>query len=146
MSLDRKAFFWTVVVLSAGVVSLAVGSIASGKPTGAAAAPLVVKLKAMGGSGVAGTATLTSTGKQVRVVVKLNKPVRGSLPMHLHIGPCRIQPNFNVWESLKNGVKGRSTTVLKYTTWPMLAAKKYSIHVHLPDYTVIACGDLPRLP
>ena len=45
---------------------------------------------------------------------------------------------------LKNVVNDSSVTVLKYTTWATLRAGTFSIHIHAPDYDVIACGDIPR--
>jgi hypothetical protein len=127
-------------VLAAAALAL------TGAAHGTAGAPLVVQLKARDGSGVSGTATLTRVAGHPRIVIALRRPVRlrGSLPAHLHIGVCRIDPNFNVQSSLHNVVDGRSVTVLEHTTWAELRAGTFSIHVHAPGYRVIACGDVPR--
>src|SRR5437016_6300894 len=107
------------ILLCLGTAALAIVSTAHGNTSPPPAGAIVVKLKPQHGSGVSGTATLTPVAGYPRIVVKLNTPVRvrGSLPAHLHIGPCKIEPNFNVQSSLKNIVNGSSVTVLKYTTW-----------------------------
>jgi hypothetical protein len=132
-------------VVATMALAAVTAAVAGGAARGTGNAGMVVKLRATPGFAVAGTATLTPVGQRVRVVVRLTKQPKGSLPMHLHIGPCRIQPNFNVWESLANAVRGRSTTLLEYTSWAKLKQRRYSIHVHrLPDYTLVACGDVAR--
>ena len=134
------------VLLCLGIAPLAVGTAARGKTSPPPGDTVVVKLKPRNGSGVSGTATLTPVDGYPHIVVTLKKPVRvhGSLPAHLHIGPCKIDPNFNVQSLLKNVVHGGSVTVLKYTNWATLRAGTFSIHVHAPNYDVIACGDVPR--
>jgi hypothetical protein len=127
------------VVVFAGLVALTAAG-----ASGSAGRTIVVKLKAQHHSGVSGTATLSPAGAHVRIVVRLKTPVKvhGRLPAHLHIGACKVEPNLNVQSSLNDVVKGRSTTVLKFTTWAELRGKTYSIHVHEPTYDVIACGDV----
>jgi hypothetical protein len=149
MERNRTTLVQIASLLVVGVAALWAGSAARGEPAASAAAapqhaPVVVRLKPRNGSGVSGTATLSSAGTKVHVVLRLSKPVRGSLPVHLHVGSCKVDPNLNVWESLKNVVKGTSATTLKYTTWATLRGRAYSIHVHEPGYALIACGDLPR--
>src|SRR2546428_9022608 len=38
----------------------------------------------------------------------------------------------------------RGMHVLAFTTWKDILARKYSIHVHAPNYDVIALGDVPH--
>lgn len=135
------------VTVCCAVAVVAVAGTAYGVSAAPADSTLVVKLKAKNRSGVFGAATLARAGKNIRVVVKLSRSVPGSLPAHLHIGRCSIQPNLNVREGLTNVVKGRSVTVTS-TTWATLRKSRHSIHVHKPGYagTVIACGDVPRTP
>lgn len=134
----------TALMLCAGVVALGVGSAAHGKAAGTSDEALVVKLKPKHGSGVSGTATLTPLGERMRVVVTLNKRVRGRLPGHIHKGRCKVEPNLNVQSGLNDIVKGKSVTVLDFTSIETLRAGTFSVHVHAPTYEVIACGDIPR--
>lgn len=131
------------LLLCAGIAAVGVASAAHGEAAVPSDDPLVVKLKPKHGSGVSGTATLTQLGDRVRVVVKLNKPVRGRLPSHIHKGRCRIEPNLNVRAGLNEVVKGKSVTVLEFTSLKALRAGTFSINVHAPTYAVIACGDIP---
>jgi hypothetical protein len=142
MTITRAALGCAAVSICLGTAVPSAGT----APGGRAGRTIVVQLKPRNGSGVSGTATLTAVAGHPRVVVTLRRPVRvrGSLPAHLHIGSCAVQPNFNVQSSLENVVGGRSTTVLRYTTWATLQARRYSIHVHAPGYRVISCGDVPR--
>ncbi len=149
MTMRRTTFAKTATPLCFCVVALVAGGAADGTPSAPAQKALTIKLKPKGGSGVSGTATLTSVGESsMRVVVRLNKPVRvrGSLLAHLHIGTCKVSPNLNLRAGLNNVVRGRSTTLVDFTPWATLRARKHSIHVHAPDYAVIACGDVPRQP
>lgn len=134
----------TALLLCAGIAALGVGSAAHGKAAGPSDEALVVKLKPKLGSGVSGTATLTQLGERVRVVVKLNTRVRGRLPGHIHKGRCRIELNLNVQGGLNDIVKGKSVTILEFTSMATLRAGAFSIHVHAPTLEVIACGDIPR--
>jgi hypothetical protein len=135
-----------LMALAALGLAVSFATAAGGSTSRSATTTLVVKLNAKNGSGVSGTATVTEHAGHPRIVVTLKRPVRvrGSLPAHLHVGPCTIDPNFNVQSSLTNVVNGSSVTLLKYTTWATFRAGRFSIHVHAPGYTVIACGDVPR--
>src|SRR3954453_9668524 len=128
----------------AGVLCAGLAILAADGASGSAGRTIVVKLKAEHRSGVSGTATLSPAGTHGRIAVRLRTPlkVRGRLPAHLHIGACKVEPNLNVQSSLNDVVKGRSKTVLKFTTGAELRAKTYSIPVPEPTYDVIACGDV----
>lgn len=134
----------SALLLCACVAALGAGTAAQGNTAGRSDEPLVVKLKPKNGSGVSGTATVTALGERVRVVVKLNKPVRGRLPGHIHKGRCKIEFNLNVQSGLNDIVRGKSVTVLQFTSMATLRAGAYSVHVHAPTLEVIACGDIPR--
>ena len=100
-------------------------------------------LNPLNDSDVSGKVTLRRrAADKVRVAVRLDDPVPGRLPAHLHIGTCAVQPNLDVLNSLENVVRGRSDTVLQYTTWADIRAGTFSIHVHSPELDTIACGDL----
>lgn len=136
-----------VILLCVGVASLAIGSVAFGNATTQAGKALVVKLKEKHRSAVSGTVTLTSMGRGMRVALRLNKRVRGSLPAHIHTGPCRREPTFanpRIYISLMNVVNGKSVTIVTRTKLTTLRAGRFSINVHAPDYSIIACGDIPR--
>lgn len=145
MDTSRNACLKLAAVGCTVVAALVAGSSAHGTTSTPAGSMLVVKLKAKGGSGVTGTATLTPAGKKIRVVIKLARSVPGSLPAHLHIGLCSIELNVNIREGLNNVVKGTSVTVTS-TAWATLRRGRHSIHVHKSGYVpaLIACGDVPR--
>jgi hypothetical protein len=130
-----------LVILCAGVAALGVVSATPGMP---AADVVVVKLKPVDHSGVSGTATLTRlAGDRTRVVIVLAKREPGKLPAHLHFGPCKILTS-NIKAGLNDVVKGRSVTTLDLPTWTEIRHTTISVHVHVPSFVVIACGDLPR--
>jgi hypothetical protein len=134
----------TALLLCACAGALGVASAAYGEAAVPSEQALVVKLKPKHGSGVSGKATLTPLRERVRVVVKLNKPVRGRLPGHIHKGRCKIELNLNVQSGLNDIVRGKSVTVLQFTSIATLRAGTFSVHVHAPTLDVIACGDIPR--
>jgi hypothetical protein len=132
------------ILLSTGVLALALGSAVDGRVS----KPVVAKLKAKHGSGVSGTATLTALPKGVRVVLRLSGPVKNNSPAHIHTGPCRREPTFanpRIHSGLNYVVERRSATTVTLVTLAKLRARSFSINVHDPgSYGVIACGDIPR--
>jgi hypothetical protein len=144
--MSRTSLARIASLLCVSVAAVSIGSVAYGRPSAPAAGALVVKLKAKHGSGVSGTATLTPVGKGFRVALRVKSRFRGALPAHIHTGPCRIEPTFadpRIWNSLNDVVNGKSVTTIKTTTWKTLRAETFSINVHAPSYTVVACGDIP---
>jgi hypothetical protein len=129
-----------------GLTAVSLATAARGAARSSAPGVFAVELEPRHGSGVSGTATVTRVGGHPRIVIALRRPVgvRGSLPAHLHLGSCKVQPNLDVQSSLTNVVAGRSVTLLRYTSWTELRTGTFSIHVHAPDYGVIACGNVPR--
>ena len=104
----------------------------------------MVKLKPVDHSGVSGTATLTRVaGDRTRVVIVLDKREPGKLPAHLHIGSCKVKDS-EIKAGLHDVVRGRSVTTLDLPTWTELQHTRLSVHVHVPSFVVIACGDAPR--
>jgi hypothetical protein len=142
--------FGRLLLVSCGALAFAaqtaVGS-TDGKAATHAGTAVVLKLNEKRGSGVSGTATLRRVVKGVRVVVRLSEPVPGSLPAHIHTGPCSREPTFanpRIWRSLNYVVGGRSATTVG-TTLKTLRARRFSINVHDPESLLpIACGDIPR--
>jgi hypothetical protein len=123
------------------------GGVARGEGDGREAAAVVFPIKPKHGSRTTGTATLTAAGNGIRVALKIKTPVRGSLPAHIHTGPCKREPTFanpRIFISLTNVARGRSVTTSTSATLDKLRAKPFSINVHAPTYDVIACGDIPR--
>jgi hypothetical protein len=113
------------------------------------AGPIEVPLKAKHRSGVTGTARLVQDGDSLRVSVKLSKPVKASLPAHIHTGPCSDEPTFRnprIWVGLTELVDGASETTVTLATLPELRAEPSSINVHDPhdDLRPMVCGDIPR--
>ena len=130
-----------LVILCVSLASLAVVRSAPGMP---AADVVVVKLKPVDHSGVSGTATLTRlSGDRTRVVIVLGKREPGKLPAHLHFGPCKVLTS-DIKAGLNDVVRGRSVTTLDLPTWTEIRRTTISVHVHVPSFVVIACGDLPR--
>jgi len=130
-----------LVFLCVGLASFGVVSATPGMPRSNV---VVVKLKQVDGSGVSGTATLTHmAGDRTRVVIVLDKREPGRLPAHLHVGPCKVNSN-NLKAGLNDVVKGRSVTTLDLPTWSEIRRATLSVHVHVPSFYVIACGDVPR--
>jgi hypothetical protein len=105
---------------------------------------VVVKLKPVDRSGVSGRVTLTHlAGDRTRVVIVLAKREPGKLPAHLHVGPCKVNSS-NLKAGLNDVVRGRSVTTLDLPTWSEIRHATLSVHVHVPSFYLIACGDLPR--
>ena len=129
------------VMLCAGVVALGVVSATTAMP---AANVVVAKLRPVDSSGVSGTVTLTRlSGDRTRVVIVLDKREPGKLPAHLHIGSCKLLTS-DIKAGLNDVVRGRSVTTLDLPTWTEIRHARISVHVHVPSFVVIACGDLPR--
>ncbi len=140
--------FATLIALGAG--TLVVGSVAHGQLHGARGGKaVVVKLHPKNGSGISGTATLIPAVSQLRVVVKLGKPVEGYLPVHIHTGSCKHEPTWSnprLKDVLDDVVDGKSDTTVA-DTLETLQHGIFSINVHKQDYPnrAIACGDIPRV-
>jgi hypothetical protein len=104
---------------------------------------LTVHLSATAGSGVTGTAKLTSVDDATtKVVVTLDSdPTSDSHPAHIHAGTCAkfdAAPKY----PLENVVKGTSTTEVKAPIASLQDAP-YIINVHQSDAQItkyIACG------
>jgi hypothetical protein len=125
-------------------VGLAALGVVGASPGMQAADVVVVKLKPVNKSGVTGTATLTHlAGERTRVVIVLAKREPGKLPAHLHFGPCKVV-NSDVKAGLSDVVRGRSVTTLDLPTWTEIRHATLSVHVHVPSFYLIACGELPR--
>jgi hypothetical protein len=147
MSTDRTTLGRIAILLLVGLAALAVGRAADARPDSEADRPLVVKLSERHDSGVSGTVTLSPARKGVRVLLRVNGRARDVLPAHIHTGPCRREPTFanpRIYASLTSVANGRSVTTVAETTLRALRATRFSINVHSPGYSVIACADIPR--
>ena len=144
----RKRLLRAGTFVVVGLATLAIAGAANSRPGASSAKPVVFKLKEKHHSQISGTATLTSLGKRVRVVLRLQGGSLDNLPAHIHTGPCRREPTFanpRIWSGLRNVVRGKSTTTIRSTTLKSLRARSYSINVHHPaSLEVVACGDIPR--
>jgi hypothetical protein len=106
-----------------------------------AAAPIVVHLNAMNGSGESGTATLTPKGAQTVVELKLTGAPDGPQPAHFHTGTCANyapRPLYPL-EAVKKGV---STTTLDVPMDKLTAGDLViNIHHSVDDIaTISTCG------
>jgi hypothetical protein len=125
------------------------GAAASAATPTAQPAPVEFPLAPAHHSGVNGTATLTPDGDNLNVTLKLSKPVAGSLPAHIHTGPCSDEPtmsNPRIWVGLHEVVHGHSETTTNVVTLKELESEPASINVHDLNHHLrpLVCGDLPR--
>jgi len=105
---------------------------------------LAVTMRALGGSGQNGTATLTrpSGGHQTLIIDLNGEPKGASEPAHIHPGTC-AKPNPVPKFVLKPVVDGRSVTTI-----PALAPTggTWTILVHKGDMAAmnsyVSCGDI----
>jgi hypothetical protein len=106
---------------------------------------VMVELAELNGSGESGTATLTATGDQTRVVLELRNPTTDSQPAHIHEGSCGPGLNPEPLHGLLNAMEGQSETVVNRPL-SELTAGGLAINVHESDAeldTYVACGNLP---
>jgi hypothetical protein len=160
MTMDRRKLALPVVMVCAvgGALALATlggnGDGASGA-SGAAAAlapvskPVEIALKPRHRSGVTGTATLTPSGPNLEVTLTLEQKVPGTLPAHIHTGPCSDEPtatNPRIWAGLTEVVGGRSHTTVNVVTLRELQSETSSINVHDPAHNLraLVCADIPQ--
>jgi hypothetical protein len=130
-----------VVVICAAIGAFVVVNATTAMP---AADVVAAKLRPVDHSGVSGTVTLTRlSGDRTRVVIVLDKRQPGKLPAHLHIGTCKVE-NSDIKAGLNDVVRGRSVTTLDLPTWTEIRHTRISVHVHVPSFVVIACGEVPR--
>jgi hypothetical protein len=111
--------------------------------------PVEIALKPAHHSGVTGTARLVPGAKDLTVTLTLDKGVKGTLPAHIHTGPCSDEPTFKnprIWANLDELVDGRSETTVNVVTLAELEAEPASINVHDPEHDLraLVCGDIPR--
>jgi hypothetical protein len=129
--------------LALAVLALAVLAAGAGAPVVAQWGPLTLAVAALGGSNLAGTATLADLGEgRTRVEVQL-PPDGGDHPMHVHEGPCaEVDPV--PWYALANVQQGASGTDVALTVADLTQAPK-SILVHRSPQdldTYVACADI----
>ncbi|MBV8067458.1 MAG: hypothetical protein JO113_05750 [Candidatus Eremiobacteraeota bacterium] len=99
------------------------------------------------GSGESGTAVLTQTGPDLKVVIALKGAPAGTLqPAHIHDGTCAKLGD--VYKPLLPGVtNGSLTTVVKGVTIDQLLAGTYAINVHESTTNIgkyVACGSIVK--
>jgi hypothetical protein len=130
-------------LLVAATAALAAFAGGADPPVLAQSPPSPIAIGALGGSGVAGTATLTDLGGgRTRVEVRLAS-AGGDHPMHVHEGPC-ANPNPAPRYALTNVQNGASTTEVGVALTDLSRAPM-SINVRRSAQamdTVVACGDL----
>lgn len=113
-------------------------------PATASPTTLTIGIHEQNGSGENGTATLTQSGDDVKVVIALKgAPGTTPQPAHIHDGTCTNLKG--VAFALSNVVGGSSTTTVKGTTIAKLLGGSYAINVHqsaadLGKY--VACGNI----
>ena len=143
-------------LICVGLSALAVASTAHGEleAESDSMTTLIVKLKPKNGSGMSGTAQLTQAKdgdlEAIRVVLRLNRRVKGKLPAHIHTGPCKREPtwqNPRIAAGLSDVSNGRSSSLV-YESLEKLTHGVFSINVHKSTYPnrAVACGDIPRAP
>jgi hypothetical protein len=101
-------------------------------------------MKALGGSGQSGTATITSPvgGKQTVTVDLSGEPKGASEPAHIHPGTC-AKPNPVPKAVLKDVADGRSVSTISALpskgSWSILVHKSMGGGMN----TYVSCGDIP---
>jgi Cu/Zn superoxide dismutase len=132
--------FLTALICAAAAASLTTSVLAQDK----ADKSITIVMKALNGSGEDGTAVLTQTGKDVRIVIALKNGPPIDQPTHIHAGTCSsINPSPEFPLASTNG--GKSTYVLHGETLDFLTAHAYAINIHkstsdLPTY--VSCGNI----
>jgi hypothetical protein len=106
--------------------------------------PITFALQAMNSSGVTGTVTMTpENANTTRVVIDIPNPPPGTLPAHIHLGRCPDAGG--IYDGLSSVVDGRSTTEVGGIAPLRRGTFSVNVHVSPSDFTVIACGDIPRV-
>jgi hypothetical protein len=153
--MSAKSVAVLVVLLCVGGAVLALvnaGEDEAPRPAAApapASPPLELTLKPAHRSGVSGTARLVQGSAGVTVTLRLDERVAGTLPAHIHTGPCSDEPTIRdprIWVSLTEVIDGRSQSTVTVATLPELQGESASINVHDPgrDLRSLVCGDIPR--
>lgn len=135
----RLIFIGTLAV----ALMLALASSAS-----AQGSAITVTLAGQNNSGIAGTATLTPMGDQIRVVINVTgEPAGASEPAHIHEGTCA---NLNPAPKypLANVVNGTSSTTVNVPL-ATLTSGQFAINMHKSAQELsvyVACGDVKATP
>ena len=141
MNIAKLGTLGIALALGAAVVPAS----AADKPGGMTMAkmPMTVSIKALNGSGEAGSAVLTDTKAGLKVVISLTGAPEGAQPAHIHKGSCaKLDPKPEY--PLSSVVGGKSTTVVKGVTIGEIKGKT-AINVHKSPTdiaTYVACGDI----
>ena len=130
--------------LRPALAALALAGIAFGASSAATMPTTVtIQMKALNGSGEAGSATLTQVANGVKVVVSL-KHATGSQPTHIHTGTC-ANINKAPEYALVNTVNGNGSSTVPGIKLADLLNGKYAINVHKSAAdlaTYVACGNI----
>jgi hypothetical protein len=131
-------------ILALAIVgSMAIGT-ASAAPIGKGTKTETVQLRAMGGSGVTGTAVFTYNGTTTTVKLTVRHLKAKSVhPAHVHVASCSnpgaiLHPFPNVHAG-RNGIG-----VVRTSFAGPFTGKGWSVNVHVSpsDLTVISCGNV----
>ena len=105
---------------------------------------ITIQMKALNGSAEDGIATLTQTGKDVKIVITLKNGPPVDQPTHIHAGTCAsINPSPEFPLASTNG--GRSTYILHGQTLEFLESHAYAINIHKSTSdlaTYVSCGNI----
>ncbi len=132
--------FTTALLCAAVAASLTTAGIAQDK----ADKSITIAMKALNGSGEDGSATLTQTGKDIKIVITLKNGPAFDQPTHIHAGTCvSINPSPEFPLASTNG--GKSTYVLHNETLDFLTSHPYAINIHKSTSdlaTYASCGNI----
>lgn len=132
--------FMMVLICAVAAASLTTTGLAQGK----ADKSMTIVMKALNGSGEDGTAVLTQTANDVKIVISLKNGPAIDQPTHIHAGTCAsINPSPEFPLASTNA--GKSTYVLHGETLDFLTSHPYAINIHkstsdLPTY--VSCGNI----
>lgn len=115
-------------------------------PGPAAAADVMVELKALNNSGETGTATLSDAGAgKTKVTVEVKGAPATAQPMHVHKGTCAKLDPKPAWP-LPNLTGGKAETTLN-VAMADIQKDSYAINGHKSGQEAsvyVFCGDIPK--
>jgi hypothetical protein len=126
------------LVAALAFVALATAFVAAQAPS-----TLTITMNGINDSGQGGTATITSLGDGVRVVVSLENPAPQSEPAQIDFGVCSDLGQSAY--ALSPVVNGSSTSTLPNVTMDQLLSRPYAVVVQNASASIgVSCGNVQQ--
>ena len=125
------------------VLVLAV-AVACGNQDGSGGTEVEISLDELNGSGQSGTATLTSSGGAIKVVLSIGEGTLKSEKVHIHNGQCG--PDLGgVVHGLTDFTDGNSVTTVEGVSLVSLMTGGFAVNAHQAGNPKVytACGNIP---